>query len=352
MASKRKKLSLIQIARAVAIMFVLLGHLNILFNKEFGYDWFDMGEWERTGGVDFFYIVTGFMIYYIYHNVAGVPGKARHFLLKRAIRVYPLYWIFTFAAIVVSLFIPSLDGGYTLEVIVESVLIFPTEPILASTWSLSHVILFYIIFSAYLYRPAILKPFITLWFLLNVLIVTNLIPIPQTFFFSFSNLEIMVGCLVAYCTLNYSVYIYGPFIWFIMGVVGYIFVWMNNIFNVININGPIFYCLFSMLIMLGLSEMDKVDRKLPKLLSYLGDASYSIYIAHGPFLQFYILILKKLNLISILGYFSSMLLLIFLSTLSSCLVYSLLEKPLYKYLRKLVETNKKDAFTLAAAITE
>ena len=62
MVLKRKKLLLVQLARAIAIMFVLLGHLNILFYRQFGYDWFDMGEWERTGGVDFFFIVNGFMI--------------------------------------------------------------------------------------------------------------------------------------------------------------------------------------------------------------------------------------------------------------------------------------------------
>ncbi|MFP5105816.1 acyltransferase family protein [Neobacillus sp. C211] len=330
-------LSFVQISRAVAILFVLLGHVNILFYTNFKYDWFNMGQWERTGGVDFFFIVTGFMIYYLYHKHAGVPGKTTEFILKRVIRIYPLYWMFTLLAIAISFVTPSIDGGYSWEYIIKSMLLLQTNPILASTWSLSHVMFFYIIFTTFMFKPKIVKPIILFWIVASLVIGLNIIPY-YSFFTNFSNLEIIFGCLVAHLTLNYS--FRNSSLLILIGLLGYLGVWINNIYSLIEIPFPKFYSLFAMILMLGISEKDKKDRKVPKVLSFLGDASYSIYIAHGPFLHIYILFLKKLDLIGLLGYFFSMISVILLTVSSSCLVYKFIEKPMSRYLRRAVFTKK------------
>lgn len=172
-----------------------------------------------------------------------------------------------------------------------------------------------------------------------MLIEVNIIPYNgNSFFFNFSNLEIIFGCLVAFLTLNYNFKYSTAFIW--GGLLGYLAVWINNIYSIVNIQLPFFYCLSSMMLMLGISEKDKKDRKAPKVLSFLGDASYSIYIAHGPFLQFYILILKKLNLVESMGYLFSMVIVSLLTVISTCLVYVCIEKPISKYLRRVVFKKK------------
>lgn len=345
MESGRRKLSYVQVSRAIAILFVLLGHVNILFYTDFKYDWFHMGEWERTGGVDFFFIVTGFMIYFLYHRKAGIPGKTSEFLLKRVIRIYPLYWIFTLLAIAVSVIFPSIDGAYSWDQIIRSMLLIQTHPILASTWSLSHVMFFYLLFSTYMFKPKIVKPIILISIVVSLLIGLKIIPL-ISFFINFSNLEIIFGCLVAHLTLNYT-FRNSSFL-ILIGLLGFLAVWINNIYNLIEMPVPIFYCVFAMIFMLGISEKDKKDRKVPKVFSFLGDASYSIYIAHGPFLQFYILILKKLDLIGSLGNFFSMLIVILLTVISSCLIYVVIEKPLSKYLRSAV--FKKKMFNVETAL--
>ncbi len=331
----KRKLSYVQVSRAIAIIFVLLGHVNILFNTNFKYDWFNMGQWEKTGGVDFFFIVTGFMIFYIYHKHVGVPGKTKEFLVKRAIRIYPIYWIFTIISIVVSLIFPSIVDGYSGVLIIKSLLILPPEPILDSAWSLCHVMLFYLLFSAYMYRPKIFKPLIFIWIVATILIGLKIIPYLQhSFIFSFSNLEILFGCLVAYLSLNYT-FRYSTLL-ISTGLLGYLAIWIDNIYHFAYINGSLFFCLFSMILMLGISEKDKKDRKTPKALSFLGDASYSIYIAHAPFLHLYILLMVKFHLINSIGYFLSMAAVIILTIISCCLVYKIIEKPLSKYLRKVI----------------
>jgi peptidoglycan/LPS O-acetylase OafA/YrhL len=96
-----------------------------------------------------------------------------------------------------------------------------------------------------------------------------------------------------------------------------------------------------MLIMLGISIKDRKVRDIPKSLSLIGDASYSIYITHGPFLQLYIFIFQKFQLIGALGYFLSMCLVIFCTVLSGCAVYKLIEKPMSKKLRSRVFGRSK-----------
>lgn len=349
MANGRRMLSYVQISRAVAILFVLLGHVNILFYTSFKYDWFNMGQWERTGGVDFFFIVTGFMIYYLYHKHAGVPGKPTEFFLKRVIRIYPLYWLFTILAIVVSFVIPSMDGAYSWEYIFESMFLLHTNPILASTWSLGHVMFFYILFTFFMFKPKIVKPIILFWIVVSLIIGLKIIPY-YSFFTNFSNLEIIFGCLVAHLTLNYTFRNSSYLI--LIGLLGYLGVWINNIYSLIEIPFPIFYCLFAMMLMLGISEKDKKNRKVPKVLSFLGDASYSIYIAHGPFLQVYISLLKKFDLIGSLGYFLSMVIVILLTVISTCLVYKFIEKPMSKYFRSAVFTKKSRSLELPNVIAK
>jgi exopolysaccharide production protein ExoZ len=337
MENGKRRLSYVQISRAVAILFVLLGHVNILFYTDFKYDWFHMGEWDRTGGVDFFFIVTGFMIYYLYHRHVGVPGKTTEFLLKRLIRIYPLYWVFTLLAIAVSFVYPSMDGAYSLNLIIRSIFLLHTHPILASTWSLSHVMLFYFIFTAYMSKPKVVKPIVLFWIAASLLIGLKIIPF-YSFFTNFSNIEILSGCLIAHLTLKYTFKKSSLLVG--LGLLGFLAVWINNAYHFIGIPDPIFYWLFAMIFMLGISEKDKKNRKVPKVLSFLGDASYSIYIAHGPFLQIYILILKKLGVISSIGYFFSMVIVIILTVISTCFVYIGIEKPMSKYLRGLIFKKK------------
>jgi exopolysaccharide production protein ExoZ len=332
MHNNRKTLSYVQISRAVAILFVLIGHVNTEFYALNGYDWFDLGEWERTGGVDFFFIVTGFMIYYLYHKHIGNPIKAREFLLKRAIRILPLYWIFTLVLGIIAYFVPVLGEHYSGTDIVKSLFFLVNEPVLGSAWSLKHILFFYILFAALIYLPRFIKPIIIVWIIATILFELKILQFHDSFLFSFSSLEVLMGSVVAYAILHYNIRFSS--LWLTLGWLGFLMVWMNNIYSHYAIHAPLFYCLFSMLIMLGIAEKDKNPRKVPKLLSFLGDASYSIYIAHGPLLMLYITILESTRTILPMNHSVMMILVILLTTGSCCMVYLYIEKPITSALRQ------------------
>ncbi|RXZ01595.1 acyltransferase family protein [Fictibacillus sp. S7] len=342
MGAGRDKLQLVQSFRAIAIIIVMLGHANHMFYKRFHYDWFHISQWNRMGGVDFFFVVTGFMIYFLYGRKAGSLTEAKQFLLKRWIRVYPLYFLFTLAAIATLFIVPIEDESHkrNMLVIIKSLFLLPVDPVLTVAWSLQYIMLFYLVFAGFLTWPKIFKYILMGWSVILLIVQMGLIPGKDTFLLNFSNLEILAGCLISY--LVQHVKIKKGLLWILIGLVGYFLVWADNIFHVVSIYEPHFYFLFSFMMVLGITITDlKKQTKVPSVLALLGDASYSIYIAHGPCIQFYLYVFKFLNLSHVLGNFLSLLFLQ-LCTVGSCLlVYQLIERPLIRQVKKFVDLRPR-----------
>ncbi|MDP4552611.1 acyltransferase [Alkalihalobacillus macyae] len=335
MGKNNNKLSLVQISRAIAIFFVLIGHANGLFYNMFDYDWFNISQWNRTGGVDFFFVVSGFMIYYLYFKNRGNQLKAKDFLIKRLIRIFPLYWLMLFATIALLYLFPGAhsENTLTLAVFLQNLLLFTTNPLLDVTWSLSYILFFYLVFTSYLLRPKIMKYVIIIW--LSSILLTQLISDSNSFLLSVNHIEIYLGCLAAYLVTNIKVRFERTLL--LVGLNGFLFLWLNNIYFFLEFNLLFLYSVFSMMIILGITAMDlQKKRKIPKHLSLLGDASYSVYICHGPIIQFFLLLLSKFRFYEKTGHFIYMSIIICLTTLTCIGIYLLVERPMTKFLRKYI----------------
>jgi exopolysaccharide production protein ExoZ len=73
---------------------------------------------------------------------------------------------------------------------------------------------------------------------------------------------------------------------------------------------------------------------VPRLLVYLGDASYSLYLVHGTVLSFLIKIVLTLNQGTLFGSFAGAITLFVCTVIISCSFYSVIEKNLLQFLRK------------------
>ena len=86
----------------------------------------------------------------------GRPGAWKQFLIRRFIRIAPLYWIITSIFVIITLLIPSqhkIDGDL-FSYIIKSYLFIPAlrsaddlRPILGQGWSLNYEMFFYIMFA-------------------------------------------------------------------------------------------------------------------------------------------------------------------------------------------------------------
>lgn len=129
-----KKIQSIQVLRGIASVLVVLCHTSL---TSFG-----------SFGVDFFMVISGFVIMYSTRN------KNKSFWMRRIIKIVPLYWFTTIITALFVYFFPQLFNSYevSMEYLIKSLLFIPYEhsgiqqPILGLAWTLNYEMLFYVIF--------------------------------------------------------------------------------------------------------------------------------------------------------------------------------------------------------------
>ncbi|HEX8445341.1 MAG TPA: acyltransferase [Sphingomonas sp.] len=155
----------IQILRFVAAAMVLFGHLNheVLQRPDLnvaGFRPFEAVWWP--GGVDIFFVISGFIMYHISADQFGRPGASRRFMERRLIRLVPPYWAFTALVLVaMALFPAQLASNVTSPWhIAASFLFIPAAnpsgvvfPVLILGWTLNFEMLFYVCFAIGLTMP-------------------------------------------------------------------------------------------------------------------------------------------------------------------------------------------------------
>jgi peptidoglycan/LPS O-acetylase OafA/YrhL len=110
-----------------------------------------------TRGVDIFFVISGFVITISMIRFAGSAQGAGAFLLRRTLRVVPLYWLFTSLMVVTLLIAPSgvKDTDLDPAQILSSYLFLPYErhdgriaPVVSLGWTLNYEMFFYLLASA------------------------------------------------------------------------------------------------------------------------------------------------------------------------------------------------------------
>ncbi|MDX6805380.1 acyltransferase [Terrihabitans rhizophilus] len=156
----------IQVLRFVAAFLVVLGHVltsadrmplqgdQLSLTRSFA-DSFGIG-------VDIFFIISGFIMFYLCHDKFGQKGQSSSFLLRRFIRVVPIYWAFT--ALMVASILIFADQVTTAiinpEHLLASLAFIPwmnpdgiMRPVLKLGWTLNYEIFFYLAFGLALNLP-------------------------------------------------------------------------------------------------------------------------------------------------------------------------------------------------------
>lgn len=345
----RKHLNLIQFSRALVPLFVMLLHAKAFMANYFHYDFLHLPHVARSGGVYYFFALSGFMVYYLYHKDFGNHGKVKDYLYKRFMRIYPLYWILTLIILPVYFIFPSLGTGNEREVghIFASLLLYPDGeyPILSVAWSLSHTIFFYIIFSLAFFEKKIVSMLIPFaWGFISLLFSLELLKSSYYFInylFSFNNLIFLSGVACAYLVTRIKVNVVLSRIMVFVGLVGFPLSWVNEEYGYINLNLQLTTTISSILLIIGFSSIDlQKEISIPKFARFLGDASFSIYLTHFTCMSAFSIFLSTISFVRIPNFLISILLIVF-SIICGSSVYVLLEKPLNKKLKDLYNKKKK-----------
>lgn len=86
--SKIKQIDGLQIARALAVILVAWGHAGLEFRQRLP----DLGIF----GIDLFFVISGFIMASIVLHSRESAGwtTTRDFMMRRLIRIYPIYWVY------------------------------------------------------------------------------------------------------------------------------------------------------------------------------------------------------------------------------------------------------------------
>ncbi|PTO85997.1 acyltransferase family protein [Vibrio splendidus] len=314
----------VQYLRAFASFLVVMSH--IAFKLEVNSDAILSGYNVGGYGVDLFFIISGFIMCL---TVDKKNPNIITFFKDRIIRIIPLYWITTSAALIVYLYDPKLinsSGGET-SVLSSYMLIPDGHKFLNNNgWTLSYEFYFYAIFSICLlfreYRKIICSLMLFTIPFIGLLIESDN-PITKFLMSSFL-LEFFMGILCYFIINKINIKPIYSVVIFSIGIL--ILFYVNNS----GIPDVIFGRALTMGITMSLIFVGFVslEDKLPDIpfLYKAGDSSYSLYLTHPFVLSLSTLIMSALSILDNTVFY--MLLMLGLSYIVSWYSYILLEKPI------------------------
>jgi len=337
----KNEINSIQYLRAVAVIMVVFVHatdqvdwLKEMFTSKIGY-----------GGVDLFFVISGFIMVYSTHGRTITPGK---FIWLRILRIVPLYWLLTIALVVIAFLAPSvvrsitLDGWHfatSLFFIPQLSPAFPNQfwPVLIPGWTLNYEMAFYSLFAIALFFSSNVR-LVFLTVVMVGLVLLGLDSEKGTLFSFYSDLiilEFLLGAVLGYLfvhgylkknnVLGYFILLSAVFSW-----------WYLQSFDLghrfFSAGLPAFFVVLAALI-IDLSSVREF-----KLMHLIGNASYSIYLSHVFALGFLRAVWNKVSYGSgqgdiYLG-FTLIVVAIAFSVIVGIIVYEMFEKRINLKLRR------------------
>lgn len=342
----------LQASRGAAAFCVMLFHISAMSFKYYQYDLLGISSIGRSGGVDFFFLLTGFLLFHTYGHKIGTQMTVLPYLTNRLIRIYPFYWLITLIVLPVYFFVPSFGYGFEThkDTIIKSFLLLPQAhgPVLPVAWSLSYFVLFYLAFSLLLAlgkKPALI--FASIWIALTLCHVLRVPLISAdidrhfylSFLFSDVNLEFIAGCLLAKWVEHHRSKHYQ---WLItIGAVGFLLIWINNKYLFAPFHSYLLYVIPAIFVLLGASSVPE-QFKLSwwvQALSKLGNASYAVLLTHLIFISILMKLSVAAHVVDYLGYLLTNVLIVILVLPLCYLAYRLAEKPLVAGLRDVTKLS-------------
>ncbi|MEM1252516.1 MAG: acyltransferase [Cyanobacteria bacterium P01_H01_bin.21] len=317
-----QKLELLEAFRGIAALLIVVFHatdlFNLKFNQRFLLSVFEFGD----AGVDFFFVLSGFFLALSGASYIGNSGKAKDFLFKRCLRIYPVYWLISLCIIPIYFLVPSFGKGYETDigVILKSLLLIPQAhpPILSVAWFLSHLVFFYLAFLLIILSPKIGYKLVLAGLWLSVLYslidilsgfqLRNNIHFFIDFIFSYYTLEFAAGCWVGHLFKKRQLTVSRSRLLLVIGCLSfvgfglldvYVFHTSSETSSIAHYYEFITYGLSSVLIVAGAAFLEKRRRlSVNKGLLTLGAASFSIYLTHYPILSVFT---KAMEVVGITG---------------------------------------------------
>jgi peptidoglycan/LPS O-acetylase OafA/YrhL len=306
---------------------------------------FSVGE----NGVDFFFVLSGFIIAWVHGRDIDRPQRAFDYAAKRFIRLFPILWIVVGGWLLVRLAL----GDVQQNAVGTSLLLYPSmiKPAPLVVWTLRHELIFYCAFSLLILDRRWGETLFVSWAALCLLqVVLSILGSPVTglpaLFLSSFNLDFMLGMAVAGAHRLFRFKDGMAPLWIGLAAVAAIML-LREIFGGGRLGmldyvspGATAWTLalgasFALLLHGLLCAEDRMTIPTPLLM--LGASSYSLYLAHTALNS----ATQHVGILLPVG--ASQLFMVAAAVIGGWLLYSRVEKPLSDFLRGMLKRRRPQA---------
>lgn len=283
----KNRITSIDSLRAIASLLVLFHHLrffpdNLPFNV-------------GTFGVLIFFIISGYCIVLSLRSLKKFP--IREFAIRRFFRLYPAYWV----SIVISLLLLNSYQVFTVPQVLANITMFQTAlgfpDVNGNFWTLFYEILFYCMVGALLvFGVSKAKSFFPPLFILFLIAPVAIFLVFNTYLgislplhsFNYISLFLLGGliCLINENVFRSTIFERTLFHWkitlFSLLTYSVIFYVIQSIYG----NYLVEYLLFASAIIVFVIVLEQ-KFAFPKVIVFIGQLSFSIYLVHKPILHFF-----------------------------------------------------------------
>ena len=286
-------------------------------------------------GVEIFFVLSGFIMVFVHGGEFGQADRVGAFLRKRVVRIYPLLWIMLGMTILLRV---ATGGEFpSPRAAVSAFLLLPdfSEPVIEVAWSLSFEMMFYLVFALMILNLRLGAVVCGVWFLASaVASLSGYQGWGHGFLLAAYNMLFLFGIVAA---LGYQrlgpaalpALVAGALVFFTAGQLEahHVIVWDTSWRTLV-------YGVGATGIVAGLAALDSAGRvRTPRFLTFLGDASYSIYLVHIMAMTVAARVLKAIGLADMPVAVSALALFV-AAVLAGAIVHLLVERPMMLYLRK------------------
>lgn len=284
-------------------------------------------------GVDFFFVLSGFIIMYAHMDDAHTGAAMKRYAFKRLSRIYPAYLPVGVGLIFLYSAMPGLTTAGARDFsLVGSLLLVPTDgqQALLVAWTLVHELMFYGVFLLYFVSRRWLAGGLLAWALMILL--ANQWSSPAGWLrypLSLLNVEFMFGVGAAWLVRSRNLHGQGRWIATLGIAIACLAVWLMELGQVTFLRLVFAFGLALLIVGFAVRERSAALR-WPALLLVLGNASYSIYLIHNPFLSLTQRLAGRLGL----TWPSAMVLGVMFSLLAGWVYYMMVERPALRFFQK------------------
>jgi exopolysaccharide production protein ExoZ len=350
----------LQASRAFAALIVVLFHLGGMMASEkyFGRTGFAGPFSFGAAGVEFFFVLSGFIILTAHRGDLDQPGRLADYLRKRVTRIYPTFWLVFLGVYLLALSSRSLRSTVPHDplILLKSLWLIPQDklliggtgaPVLAVSWTLQYEVFFYACFASVILNR---------WLALVVAVSLAAIylaysgtaaPFPLSFlaqdYIPLFAMGMLVACVGGSDRLRFK----HPGLYAGLGFALFGWVALDHVmnWNLLVRQATLLYGLASSLIILGLVKLEDAGRILGghRGLQLLGNASYALYLIHYPLISLLgkVALAARLNRLGLAGAFIAYFGILGVCLASSVVFHLWIERPVTRWIRALTETAPK-----------